>query len=221
MSAGKRICIARKRRGWTQKDLAALVGCAQQTIVDIEGQEAPQSRFLSRIISELGESIEWIERGLGSPAGSVVDANRLPHLDLETVALRSLDPAIDDQEIDSLYSSPVEMSRMAFTIGVDRMTAQVMRESVRVDDVLFVDPGAEPFPGHLVLALMPGWQRAELRILESSAGLHYLGADSDRFGGSLIPCEVLRVRDEYLASGEGDLGPALIIGTVVFVGRDV
>lgn len=221
MSAGERIRIARKRRGWTQKDLASHVGCSQQTIVDIESQEVPLSRFLSRIISELGESLEWIERGLGSPAGSVVDANRLPHLDLETVALRSLDPAIVDQEIDSLYSSPVEMSRMAFTVGVDRMTAQVMADSVREDDVLFIDPGAEPFPGRLVLALMPGWQRAELRILESSAGRHFLGADSDRFGDSLIPCRLFRVRDEYLSSGDSDPAPALIVGTVVFIGHDV
>ena len=63
MSAGERIRDARKRRGITQKELADLVGCSQQTIVDIEGQDRPRSRFLSTIVRELHESLEWIENG--------------------------------------------------------------------------------------------------------------------------------------------------------------
>lgn len=221
MSVGERIRDARKRRGWTQKDLAERVGCSQQTIVDIEKQPTPQSRFLSRIVTELGESLEWIERGLGSPAGSVVDIAALPHLDLETVALRSLDPSQVDSSIDSLFSSPIEMSRMSFTVAVDRMTAQVMNESTKLDEILFVDPGVDPVPGRLVLCLMPGWERAELRMLESTGGRHYLGAESDRFGDPLQPCRAYRVREDYLAHDDDEQEPALVIGTVVFIGRDV
>lgn len=221
MSAGERIRTARKRRGWTQKELATNVGCSQQTIVDIESQDNPASRFLTKIVTVLGESLEWIEGGLGSPAGSVVDAGALPHLDLETVALRSLDPSQVDQVIDSIYATPVEMSRMSFTVGVDRMTAQVMNKSVREDDVLFVDPGAESFPGRLVLALMAGWERAELRVLESTVGGHFLAADSDRFGDPMTVCKVSRSREEYLAGNDDDFPSAFIVGTVVFVGHDV
>lgn len=221
MSAGERIRIARKRRHWTQKDLAAAVGCSQQTVVDIENQPEPSSRFLSRIISALGESLEWIERGIGSPAGSVTDAGRLPHMDLETIALRALDPSQINREIDSLYACPVDMSRVSFTVSVDRMTAQLMAESVRLDDVLFVDPAAEPLPGRLVLALMPGWSRAELRELGTSGGRHFLVAETDRFGPALIHCRAIRPLDDYLdADGSAGDSPALIIGTVVFLGRD-
>lgn len=220
MSAGERIRVARKRRGWTQIDLAREVGCSQQTIVDIESKNVASSRFMLKIIHALGESLEWIERGIGSPAGAATDAGRLPHLDLETVALRIQDPGQAVREVGSLYAGPVDMSLLSFTVGVDRMTAMVMVDSVRSDDVLFVDPLAEPLPGRLVLALMPGWHRAELRMLESSGGKHFLGAETDRFGPPLVECTLFRSVDLFRAAA-ADISPALVVGTVVFIGRDV
>jgi len=225
-SAGERIRLARKRKGMTQKDLADAVGCSQQTIVDIESQEAPRSRFLTTIVRALDESLEWIETGVGGPAGVESDGMLLPHYDLETAALRALDPEAADWIIDSLYHAPVEMSRMAFTVGVDRMTERLMPESVRLDDVLFVDPDADPQPGRLVLAVMPGWDRAELRcFVSNNGGQRFLAAESDEFGDRLTPCCAYRAREEFLAhrdvSAEDAPAPALLVGVVVFIGRDV
>jgi len=225
-SAGERIKLARKRKGWTQRDLAEAVGCSQQTVVDIESQEAPRSRFLAAIVRALDESLEWIESGVGGPSGSG-DGNvaLLPHYDLETAALRALDPDVVDWIIDSLYRAPVEMSRASFTVGVDRMTERLMPEAVRLDDVLFVDPLADPQPGRLVLAVMPGWDRAELRCLVSNGGRRFLETGSDEFGERLTAVTPYAAREDFLAHRDvtdGDApAPALLVGVVVFIGRDV
>jgi transcriptional regulator with XRE-family HTH domain len=225
-SAGERIRLARKRKGWTQKDLAEAVGCSQQTIVDIEGAEEPRSRFLTAIVRSLGESLEWIEAGVGGPASGNGDlALLLPHYDFEVAALRALDPTAVDHVIDALYQAPVEMSSASFTVGVDRMTARLMPEAVQVDDVLFVDPLADPQPGRMVLAVMPGWDRAELRALVSSAGQRFLGIEAQDMGETLVPCTPYRTAPEFLdhrAVTEGGApDPALIVGVVVFIGREV
>lgn len=225
-SVGKRIRDARKRKGWTQKMLAQQVGCSQQTIVDVEAQDHPQSRFMSAIVTALDESLEWIERGIGGPAGDSGIPLALPHYDLGKAALRALDPSLVDETIDALYGSPVEMSRAAFTAGVDQMNAEVMADHVGAEDVLFVDPQAEPSPGRLILVVMPGWDRAELRLLQSTGGRHFLAMDSDAFGDRRQPCTPYRVLEDFLAHGDIASNddapePALIVGTVVFVGRDV
>ncbi|MEM0953325.1 MAG: helix-turn-helix transcriptional regulator [Pseudomonadota bacterium] len=218
---GTRIRDARKRKGWRQEDLAAEVGCSQQTIVDIEGQEDPKSRFLSAIVLALGETMEWIMWGVGAPHGrGEVDSTALPHYDLEAAALQALEPALVESEIDALYSPPVHMSRVAYTVGVDRSTAEAMDQQVRQGDVLFVDPALEPEYGRLALVVMPGWDRAELRVLENVNGRRFFTMDSEAFGERRIAVAPYRTLDEYRAH-EGDLPPGLIVGVVVFVGRDV
>lgn len=222
---GERIRAARKRKGMTQKDLSVVVGCSQQTIVDIESHEAPRSRFLTAIVRALDETIEWIEAGTGGPSGGDYDSVHLPHYDLETAALRCLDPAAADCAIDSLYAPPVPVSRMGFTVGVDAMTVRLMPDTVRSGDVLFVDPLADPAPGRLVLAVMPGWDRAELRYLVVAGGSKALVTDSEEFGPSLVPCVPYNSRDDFLAHGDNAENPtplpALLVGVVVFVGREV
>lgn len=221
MSAGHRIRDARKRIGITQKELAKRIGCSQQTIVDIEGQEQPRSRFLSAVVRELGESLEWIETGLGAPTGSVVVSRNLPHFCLETVGRRALDSALVNHESEAFYASPVEVSGMAYTVAVDRMSAVMMDDHLREDEVLFVDPMAPPYLGRLVLVVMPGWDRAEVRLLSSTGGRHFLEVDSDLYPPRLNACQVYRVADEYMAHTDDDVPPALICGTVVFIGREV
>ena len=220
MSTGNRIRDARKRRGITQKELADLVGCSQQTIVDIEGQLNPRSRFMSAVVRELGESLEWIETGLGTPVGSVVVSRNLPHFCLEKAGRRALDSSIVDHEIDALYASPVEVSGMAFTVSVDRMSAVMLGDHVSDGEVLFIDPKAAPYLGRMVLVVMPGCDRAEVRVLSSTGGHHFLEIDSEMYPPRLTACQVYRVVDEYLAHTDDGVPPALICGTVVFIGRE-
>jgi hypothetical protein len=172
-------------------------------------------------VRELHESLEWIENGRGSPVGSVVVSRNLPHFCLETAGRRVLDTSLVDHEIDALYASPVEVSGMAFTVAVDRMTAAMMGDHVREEEVLFVDPAAPPYLGRLVLVVMPGWDRAEVRVLSSTGGRHYLEVDSEMYPPRLLPCVVHRRVEDYHAHTNEDLPPALIVGTVVFVGRDI
>jgi transcriptional regulator with XRE-family HTH domain len=224
-SAGERLRIARRRKGWTQKELAERVNCSQQTIVDIEAQETPRSRFLTQIVVELGESLDWIESGVGGPCGSDDIASvHLPHLDLVNCALRALDPTLVDRVIDALFSTPIDMSRMSFTVSVDVNTVELMADHCRVDDVLWVDPCADLAPGRLVLAVMPGWDRAELMLYRSASGRRFLERDSADLGPKRMEVSPYRAVGEYMAHGESTApeaaSPALIIGVVVFIGQE-
>jgi len=212
MSAGLRIRSSRKSQGLTQKDLAALAGCSQQTIVDIEGRPDPSSRYLPAIVSALGEEMSYIQNGIGSPAGGP-SGDLLPCLTPFEVAVGVLDGLDAAPQNDPRYSSPVPVSRLAFTMLVDT-TMCSMGFDVSVGDVVFADPAAAVVSGSLVVCVAPGWNRAELRVVSEIRGQTYLSLDNfqDRFG-----CTIYRAASDYLSSDREDA--LLVAGVVVFMGR--
>ncbi|MFV8817617.1 helix-turn-helix domain-containing protein [Haliea sp. E17] len=214
---GQRLQLARKKKGLTQKELASAIGCSQQTIVDIESQDDPKSRFLLSIINELGESMEWITSGLGSSAIGG-HSTALPHLDLESIAAWSASLTAERSAIDYLFWPPLQMSQEAFTVGVDRMMARAMCSHMKEGDVIFIDPEEESRPGDVVLATMPGWPRAEPRMLSVLGSDQFLEIDSSDFGSKLTSCVIYNDREKFLAHKAKNL-PALIIGKATFIGR--
>jgi len=221
---GERVRLARKRRGWTQGDLASRAGCSQQTIGDIEKDKTPTSGRLPAIIEALGEDHRWIVSGIGAPAASgspagAVEAQVLPHYDVEAAGLRAIDPANVDAALDYLYSNPIPMSRGAFTVEVDANQAASLAE-LSAGDVLWVDPAAECGPGCLLMAVVPGSDFAQVFRYGSSFGDRFLSWDDPVKGASQRPCVLYKSYAEFADHDPlSEKTAALNVGRVVFYGR--
>lgn len=67
-----RLIYARKRKGYTQEQLAQKVGCSQGTIGNLESSAGAKSqsstRYLPKIAEELGVSALWLSEGDGEVA---------------------------------------------------------------------------------------------------------------------------------------------------------
>jgi transcriptional regulator with XRE-family HTH domain len=59
MMIGKKIIVARKSKGWSQKELAANIPIDQGHLAKLEGGRTPSSKTLRRIASALGLPIEY------------------------------------------------------------------------------------------------------------------------------------------------------------------
>ncbi len=58
---GKRIAVARKRRGWFQADLARLVGVAPSTVGAWEsGRRTPNLEALLKLAKALRRKVDWV-----------------------------------------------------------------------------------------------------------------------------------------------------------------
>lgn len=216
MSGGERIRMARRRRGITQKALADLVGCSQQTIVDIEKQEVPRSKFLPAIVVALDENLEWIQTGSGAPSNG--NAGALPHYDLESAALRMMDASHVDSVIDYLACSPIPCGNNSFTVHIDELSAELLGNKGAEDCMGYVDPSLDPRPSDIVLVVLPGCDRAEFRIYKSIGGKRYLTHHA-KVGDSSIECELFSNYADYQNAvlPEG-VTPALLCGKVYAIG---
>ena len=58
MTTAERIIKARSAAKLSQRDLARISGCSQQTICDIE--HGARSKYLPEIARALGVSVEWL-----------------------------------------------------------------------------------------------------------------------------------------------------------------
>lgn len=218
MSGGERIKTARRRKGLTQNKLAELVGCSQQTIVDIEKQEVPRSKFLPQIVLALDESLEWVQFGRGAPANGGDGCAALPHYDLEVAAIKSMDASRVDEAIDYLYCAPVECSQSAYTVDVEQFGARCLGMDFVEEFVAFIDPAASVRPGDVVLTVLPGFDRAEFRRFLSVGGERFLVQKSG-LGAENVKVEVFDSYAKYQnAVPPDDVLPALICGRVFFMG---
>lgn len=220
MSGGERIKNARRRKGFTQNKLAELVGCSQQTIVDIEKQELPRSKFLPQIVLALDESLEWVQSGRGAPANGGDNCAALPHYDLEVAAIKSMDASRVDEAIDYLYCAPTECSPSGFTVEIDELGVGCLGwQSANPGDVAFVDPAALIQPGDFCLVVLPGFDRAEFRRFVSVGGERFLVQKSG-MGTENTKVEIFDSYAEYQnAVPPDDVLPALICGRIFYIGR--
>ena len=219
MSGGERIKTARRRKGLTQNKLAELVGCSQQTIVDIEKQEVPRSKFLPQIVLALDESLEWVQSGRGAPANGGDNCAALPHYDLEVAAIKSMDASRVDEVVDYLYCAPVECSPSSFTVDVDEFGSNCLGwDYTDGGDVAFIDPAATVRPGDICLTVLPGFDRAEFRRFVSVGGERFLVQKSG-LGAENVKVAIFDSYAEYQnAIPPDDVLPALICGRVFFIG---
>lgn len=90
MALGKRLKIARKRRGLTQEKLVELIpGLSQAAISALESRDSIKSEFLFAFARTLRVNAEWLQDGV-EPSGLPGDkADRLKKIIAHTVALDS------------------------------------------------------------------------------------------------------------------------------------
>lgn len=96
---GARLKWARNAAGLTQRDVARHIGVTPQAIQHLESGSSRTSRFVYQMANALGVSVEWLEKGIGTPkeAGRVENSveTALKHLgaaDVVDVVLAPSDP---------------------------------------------------------------------------------------------------------------------------------
>lgn len=227
MAAGDRVKNARKSMGMTQKTLAKLAGCSQQTIVDLETGNVTWSRFMPVIADELGVSLHWVETGEGPRERPGKSQGAVPIVQWDFFAHAAL-TGEDSEVIDWAEGCPVDNSGSTVVVIVDESTAFGMAGQVAVGDWLFVDR-ANMSDG-LVVVMMPGWERAEVRELLTSGTHKYLRQSNPAMPEAQLVTACTTLKDyQALADAESqsrasgnipaDEAPALLLGRVVFQGQ--
>lgn len=224
---GPRVRAMRRRRNLTQDDLARAVGCSSQTVLDLEQGNIAWSRFLPAIADALEVSFAWLNTGRGPRDAGGVYQGAVPVVQWRCLAQAVLagDPVPATAWLDGC---PVRHSGDVVMAVADDATAFAMSPAIAAGDWLFIDRGVgvEDSASGLVVVTMPGWARAELRMLAVSGGQHFLQRTNP-----LLPTEALSVRAycdrvAYLAAAEAhdahdaaERPPALLLGQVIFRGR--
>jgi transcriptional regulator with XRE-family HTH domain len=215
---GMRLRSERKRQRITQRAVAKAVGCAQQTVLDIENGHVEWSRFLPEIASHIGVSLAYLETGEGptdrpETAGTPVPVVTWDYFDERVKQTLPLEAT------DWLDGCPVRHSGELVAVIADEASAFAMKGTVRQNDWLFVDLGRADVG--LLVCMMAGWHRAELRELTSMGGKHYLQSSNPALPQQLLPVSAFTNRDEYMAAlqvpGQDTL-PCLVLGRVIFQG---
>ena len=219
MSAGDRVKHARKSMQMTQKTLAKLAGCSQQTIVDLETGNVTWSRFMPVIADELGVSLHWVETGEGPRGRPGKSHGAVPIVQWDFFTHAAV-TGEDVEVIDWAEGCPVDNSGSTVVVIVDESTAFTMGKQVTVGDWLFVDRAVHS--DGLVIVMMPGWERAEVRELLTSGTSKYL-RQANPPGAEALPISACTDLKEYRAMSDAefpaDLPPALLLGRVVFQGH--
>jgi DNA-binding XRE family transcriptional regulator len=216
---GARVKAVRRSRSCTQKELATAIKSSQQTIVDLEKGKVIYSRFLGQIAEYLEVSLHWIETGEGSRERLGPGQSRVPVAcwDYYTGDIFG-DLGENHQITDWLECCPVMNSGDVVMTIVDERTAFVMAGRVLLGEWLYVDRQRKE--DGLVVVVMPGWVRAELRELTTIGGRRFLASTNKDVPDRLVPVDVAVNLDDYLRLQRNPENnpPALVLGRVIFRG---
>ena len=215
---GRRLKQERKRQGITQKDLAKTAGCAQQTVLDLEYGNVEFSRYLVDIAKVLGVSVHWLQSGEGRPDRPDTMAHPIgvvPWSYFDELAKKDTEAQITDW----VGGCPVDHSADTVAVFADEAAAFAMQGTVVTGEWLFVDPRRDD--AGLVVCIMAGWQRAELRDLANIGGRWFLRVTNQALPNQLVPVTVHTSRADFNAAlqvpGQDTL-PCLVLGKVIFRG---
>jgi transcriptional regulator with XRE-family HTH domain len=222
-SIGKRVRLQRLNKNITQKELARLCGCSQQTVVDLETARVIYSRFTAVMAEHLGVSLHWLETGEGSRERAGPSQGRVAVVGWEYYLgdVSGVQNA-QHQVTDWLENCPVDHSGDTVMTIVDERIAFVMSGRVRSGEWLYVD--RKRHDDGLVVVLMPGWNRAELRELTTIGGRRFLASTNPDVPDRLVACDVTTAYAEFdkatkaAEANPENTPPALVIGRVIFRG---
>ena len=134
MSPGARVREARKARGLTQKVLAKLAGCSQQTIVDLETGNVEWSRFMPAIADELGVSMHWIESGEGPRERPNKSQGAVPIVQWDYFAQATI-TGEEPEVLEWIEGCPVDNSGEVVVVIVDAKTRNILKPRSERSDV--------------------------------------------------------------------------------------
>ncbi|QXH63793.1 LexA family transcriptional regulator [Pseudomonas azerbaijanorientalis] len=188
MEYKERIKAARRHAGFTQAQLAKLVGIDQASISDLERGRSQRSSYNASIAKACGVSAIWIESGSGpmvsetneqSNVKDVVQPQMLYRYPvISWVSAGSWEEAVQpypDGFSDRYEISDYDSKGPAFWLEVkgDSMTAPA-GVSVPEGMMILVDTEADVKPGKLVIAKLPASNEATFKKLVEDGGVRYL-----------------------------------------------
>lgn len=218
-SAGTRVKEARKARGMTQKALATSAGCSQQTIVDLERENVTWSRFMPAIADELGLSLHWIETGQGPRERTGRGQGAVPIVQWDFFTHAAALGEDNARVIDWAEGCAVDNSGSVVVVIVDDAVEFAMGEVVSAGDWLFIDRKSQG--DGLVVVMMPGWARAEIRELVTVGTSAFLRQSNRAISGP-ERVQVVHSMADYVALVDAEfppeVPPALVFGRALFRG---
>jgi DNA-binding XRE family transcriptional regulator len=218
-SVAYRVRSIRRSAGITQKECARLAGCSQQTIVDVEAGRVNHSRFVGDIARALNVGLHWLETGQGARDRPGRTQGKVAVVGWDYFLPAAQDSTTAPAATDRLDSCPVANSGDMAMVIVDERTSFTMLGKVVLGEWLFVD--MQRRDDGLVVVVMPGWQRAELRELTTIGGRRFLVVANTNLPDSMLPVVVYSKHELYAHAVQtgGELAPALIMGRVIFSGN--
>lgn len=181
-SLGQRVKKARELRGWTQADLAQMIGgnVKQQNVQQLEADVVTSPRYLAKLIEVLQVRADWLIHGLG-PMWSVLEEGdfrkplNLPMYDLISLCnWPEIPPPVDSYTVDGSWSK--SLSDLAFIV---RLQDNAMKPAFPAGSMVLIDPGSRSLPDSTVLAVSDG------RVLLRDLGITSLREDRETY--SLSP----------------------------------
>ncbi len=188
MEYKERIKAARRHAGFTQAQLAKLVGIDQASISDLERGRSQRSSYNASIAKACGVSAIWVESGSGPMVSETTEQSNVkdvvqPQLlyrypVISWVSAGSWEEAVQpypDGFSDRYEVSDYDSKGPAFWLEVkgDSMTAPA-GVSVPEGMMILVDTEADVKPGKLVVAKLPASNEATFKKLVEDGGIRYL-----------------------------------------------
>lgn len=166
MSLGKRIKERREALGLTQKQLAEIIGLAQQSLQGIESGRVDNPRRLDNIAKGLDCTPEWLRFGISESEKSNVSflphfRNNLPLISWVQAGMWSEIIEIDQIEAER-FLCPVNCSERSFVLRVEGAS---METKFMNGDHIFVDPEAQIENGSYVVARLDDSNQATFKQL--------------------------------------------------------
>jgi len=97
---GQRVRMLRERKGWTQQQLAGMIGVKQQSIDHLERGSVRRPRLLSELAAALSVREEWLRTGEGKMALPQPEDDREGDPDLVRDVVLGVDTALKLHGID-------------------------------------------------------------------------------------------------------------------------
>jgi len=213
MYIGKRVNLARKRAGMTQKELAEKVGIRQSTLSELEQGKSRSTVHLASIARACGVTVQYLEgltdqpesEGEGVPSAAMarsVDIVRyVPELSYVQAGEWTEIGSVLDVADANHWPCPVKCGPNTFALRVEGPS---MAPDYPEGTIIFVDPDVEPESGKKVVAYLVDQDSTTFKQFFRDAGQKYLKAMNPDW-----PRQYTEIN-----------GNCRIIGTVVFAGAE-
>jgi len=208
MSLGKRIKERREALGFTQKQLAELIGLAQQSLQGIESGRVENPRRLENIAKGLDCTPEWLKFGITdfeSEESNVAFLpsfrNNLPLISWVQAGMWSEIEEIDQIEAEK-FLCPLNCSERSFVLRVEGAS---METKFMSGDHIFIDPEAQWESGSYVVARLDDSNQATFKQLIIEGDKQFLKAINPNWPEQFIPIN----------------GNCTIVGRVIYAGRSL